>query len=264
MALRFCSFSSGSSGNCYMVATETTVLLVDAGISARKVWAGLETAGLGPSDLKALLLTHEHGDHVRSVRPVVRKAENLEVYANRATWEQLPGNVGEERRRSFVSRQEFTVGDLRVRPFPVSHDAAEPVGFSFFAGEKQLSIVTDTGCVGPELLEEIRGADLLVLEANHDADILRMGPYPYFLKQRILGEYGHLSNEAAGRTLLRLLEEGTKEKRVLLGHLSRENNFPEMAGQTVKNILEEKEYYIGRDLELEILKREEASRIYEW
>ncbi len=161
-----------------------------------------------------------------------------------------------------MNNKPFTVGDIEIKAFNVSHDAADPVGYSFYCMGKQISIVTDTGCIKDEVVEEIVEADILVIEANHDVDMLRIGRYPWYLKQRILGDSGHLSNESAGKALTRLLSRHSKERRILLAHLSKENNFPEMAYQTVKNILEEQNYYIGTHTKLGTLIRDEISIVY--
>ena len=212
-------------------------------------------------NVEALLITHEHSDHIKGVRVLARKLPHIKLYANPMT---SAAFAPEEREafHAFASGERFAVGDIEVKAFHVSHDAADPVGFSFFCGGRQLSIVTDTGVIPEALLEEICEADLLVLEANYDADMLLMGRYPWFLKKRIAGEQGHLSNEAASMALLAILTRKIKKRQVLLAHLSKENNFPEMALQTVKNALEENDFFVGKHIELDILRRDERSAIY--
>ncbi|WP_130863105.1 MBL fold metallo-hydrolase [Bacilliculturomica massiliensis] len=263
MTLGFCSFSSGSSGNCYMVRSNTTALLVDAGISGKKIWEGLERTQTPREMVTALLITHEHSDHTKSVGTVSKKQKDLCVYASEGTWDKITAPVAEHQRRCFQAGDVFEIGDIQVKTFRVSHDAADPVGYSFYSGDRQISIVTDTGYVREETMEEMTGADILVLEANHDVDMLRIGKYPWFLKQRVLSDEGHLSNEAAGNALVDLISRREKERCVLLAHLSRENNFPEMAYQTVKNILEEANYYIGKHVFLDTLLRDTVSSLYE-
>lgn len=263
MTLSFCSFSSGSSGNCYLVKSETTALLVDAGISGKKIYEGLEMTATPKEQLTALLITHEHIDHTKSIRTLLKKEKTLKAYANAMTWAQIDAQICEEQKEVFETGEMFFIGDIMIKTFHVSHDAAEPVGYTFSSGGKQISIVTDTGCMSEEIISEIKEADILILEANHDVDMLKVGRYPWFLKQRVLGEEGHLSNEAAGEAILRLLSENGKERCVLLAHLSRENNFPEMAYQTVKNILEEANFYIGKQLELNMIIRDKISLVYE-
>lgn len=263
MTLSFCSFSSGSSGNCYLVKTEKTAVLVDAGISGKRIFESLEKTGTTKEQLKGLLITHEHMDHVKSVKTVTRKHGSLKAYANEKTWLMVDNNLDESNKSIFETGKSFYIEDLEIKPFQVSHDAIEPVGFSFYKGGKQISIITDTGCMTEEIFAEIVDADILILEANHDVEMLRMGRYPWFLKKRVLGEEGHLSNVTAGETVCRLIKEKVKQRFVLLAHLSKENNFPEMAFQTVKNILEEKNFYIGTDVEINTIVRDEMSAIYE-
>lgn len=263
MTLSFCSFSSGSSGNCYLIKSENTALLVDAGISGKKILEGLEKTQTKLDLLLGLLITHEHSDHTKSIRVLTKKHSGLQAYANEKTWSMIGLDICEGQKKTFATGQTFFIGDIEVKPFQVSHDAADPVGFSFYSKGKQISVVTDTGYLSQEIMGEITNADILILEANHDVDMLKMGRYPWFLKQRVLGEEGHLSNVAAGEALVKLITEKEKERRVLLAHLSRENNFPEMAYQTVKNILEEANYYIGKHIQLNTIIRDEISCVYE-
>jgi phosphoribosyl 1,2-cyclic phosphodiesterase len=263
MVLSFCSFSSGSSGNCYLIKSETTAILVDAGISAKRILAGLEHTDTTEEQLIALLVTHEHVDHIRSLSTMMKRRKKIEAYANEKTWLRLGETVEESRRKCFENSEPFEIGDITVKAFQVCHDAVDPVGYSFYSQGKQISIITDTGCIQEEMVKEVQDADLLVLEANHDVDMLKFSRYPWFLKQRILGDRGHLSNETAARMLLKIIAGCTKERCILLAHLSRENNFPEMAYQTVKNILEEENYYIGTHIELNTIVRDEISMTYQ-
>jgi len=263
MTLSFCSFSSGSSGNCYLIKSEETAILVDAGISGKRIFEGLEATDTPKDSLKAILITHEHTDHIKSIKVLTKKLKPIKAYANALTWSRLDDDICESQREIFATGESFKIGDIEVKTFSVSHDAVDPVGYTFRSGGKQISIVTDTGCMKEEIIDEIKEADLLVLEANHDVDMLKIGKYPWFLKQRVLGEEGHLSNTAAGETILRLLSENKKERYILLAHLSRENNFPEMAYQTVKNILEEADYYIGKHVKLNTILRDEVSIVYQ-
>ena len=262
MALTFCSFSSGSSGNCYLIRSEESAILVDAGISGRKIFRALASVEVDPPDVSAVLITHEHSDHVRSLKTIARKMPHIRACANSGTWKNIGSLVAEKQRAVFQTGEPFYINDIKVNSFPLSHDAEEPVGFSFYKGDKQISILTDTGFLSGEIYEEIKGADLLVLEANHDVDMLRIGKYPWFLKQRILGHKGHLSNVDAAEAICRILSEKQKYIHVLLAHLSRENNFPEMAYQTIKNLLEEKNYYIDTNICLNIIGRDEMSALY--
>ncbi|MBR3719458.1 MAG: MBL fold metallo-hydrolase [Firmicutes bacterium] len=266
MNLAICSLASGSSGNCYVVRGGDTFVLVDAGISGRQIKDRLKAIGLDPERLSAILLTHSHSDHVKGLAAILKSTDAL-VYANEATAADACPELPAERLQLFSTGKGFPVGSLQVQSFPVSHDTADPVGFSFLRENKQVSIVTDTGVVTQPVYDQIRGADILVLESNHDENILRMGRYPWFLKQRILGEQGHLSNEAAAKALASALAEedalhgSIKPRTVLLAHLSRENNFPEMALATVNNILEERGL-LRAGLSISALPRTEQSAVY--
>ena len=265
MNLRICSLASGSSGNSYVVFTDNTTLIVDAGISCKRICEGLESLGKSLADVSGILITHEHSDHIKGLPVLLKK--NLPLYVNRETkrgiedalsLEIAPGNTV-----IFEQNEVFRIGDIEITSFPTSHDALNPTAFAFEADGRRICIVTDTGCVSPEIKDQIRLADILVLESNHDENVLRMGPYPWFLKQRILSEAGHLSNEAAADALAEIVAEEKSEKRriVLLAHLSRENNFPEMALTTVENTLRENGCS-PRACVIKVLSRNEVSEIY--
>ena len=266
MNLAICSLASGSSGNCYVVCAGRQFVLVDAGISGKQIREGLASLGLSEENLCGVFLTHSHSDHVKGLSVLMRRAKNAIVYANEATLHGSGLSVPTERIRTFTTGETFFLEDLEVRTFPVSHDTEDPAGFTFRRGGRQLSIVTDTGVVTPAIAEQIRLADILVLESNHDVNILRMGPYPWFLKQRILSDRGHLSNEAAANALAEALAQQLElgeipEKTVLLAHLSQENNFPQMAMATVSNILEERGMLLA-GVRIEVLSRTQPSDIY--
>lgn len=263
MALKFCSLASGSSGNCYLIKHENKSLLIDAGISGKRIFQGLEDAGVAPEEVCGLLVTHEHIDHVRSLPIVTKKLPNIKAYANENTWAAIERPVADEKQATFDTGEDFHIEDFLIRPFLIPHDAAEPVGYSIYIADKQISIVTDVGHMTDEIFNEIINADLLVLEANHEEEILLMGSYPYNLKRRILGENGHLSNVSAGECLCGLIEANPKKRRVLLGHLSKENNDPSVAMLAIKNTLMEKDIFIGNDLKVEVVHRDCCSCLYE-
>lgn len=266
MNLAICSLASGSSGNCYVVRGGDTFVLVDAGISGKQIRERLSAIGLEPSRLSAILLTHSHSDHTKGLAAVLKTTDAC-IFTNEATAADACGDLPGGRVRLFETGDGFELGELQVQTFPVSHDTTDPVGFTFRREGKQVSIVTDTGIVTPRIYEQIRDADILVLESNHDESILRMGRYPWFLKQRILGEEGHLSNEAAAKALALALEEerdtewAERPRTVLLAHLSQENNFPEMALTTVNNILEERGL-LRSGLKIRVLPRTQRSPVY--
>lgn len=263
MALKFCSFASGSSGNSYLVKDDNTAVLIDAGISGKRILQGLEETDTPREMVSALLITHEHIDHVQSIPVLTKRIPDLSVYANQATWENIERPVPQDCRHIFETGQDFRIGDLTIRPFPVPHDAAEPVGFSVYGDDRQISICTDVGYITDEIREEIQDADLLLLEANHEREMLLMGRYPYPLKQRILGDEGHLSNVSAGECLGEIVGRREKKRQVLLGHLSRENNDPHVAMLAVRNTLQEQEIFVGGDLEITVARRDERSRLFE-
>lgn len=261
--IKFCSLYSGSSGNCIYLATDCTKILIDAGLSGKKIIEALCSIGEKPSELSAILVTHEHSDHTRGVGILSRKFD-IPVYANENTWKAMEQDLGPikvENKRCFNTGVQFGLGDVEVRSFGIPHDAAEPVAFNFFAKGKKITTATDIGHINKELLKYIENSDLLLLESNHDIEMLKVGPYPWHLKKRILGDHGHLSNEMAGKLVTYLAEKGTR--RFLLGHLSRENNFPELAYQTVFNMLNDKKINIGTDILLDIALRDRASKVLE-
>lgn len=264
MSLQFCSLSSGSNGNCYLIGTERTLILVDAGISCKKIIQQLTELRLRPELLSGVLITHEHADHIKGAEVLSRKYQ-IPLFTNEKTGEEmlrLMKRTEGVRLQSFETGRPFSLGNIDIMPFPVSHDAADPVGFSLCSGGRQISTATDTGCITEEMLRELSTADLLILEANHDEDMLKMGKYPWFLKQRILSPVGHLSNEAAGEAIVQIAGSMSKPRQILLGHLSRENNFPEMAVATVKNVMEEHNLFPGNKLQIHLLKRDALSRVY--
>jgi len=232
------------------------------GISGKKIMEGLSVSGILPEQVLGILITHEHSDHIKSLKVTTKKLTNATTYCNIGTWTYLQELVPEDRQITFESGRSFQIGEITVKPFRISHDAAEPVGYSFFAQGKQISVLTDTGCVTEEIFEEIKDADLVALEANHDKDVLQFCRYPYHIKRRILSDIGHLSNEAAGDCICRLVSDNAKKRQILLSHLSHENNTPEIAKVTITNILETAGIYSGGDLYIDVITREKISNIY--
>ncbi|TVY10728.1 MBL fold metallo-hydrolase [Paenibacillus cremeus] len=240
MGIKFSVLSSGSTGNAMVVATDEGKVLIDAGLSAKKVEQLLKERGMSAADLDAILVTHEHADHIKGLGAVARKFD-LPVYANEKTWEALDKQIGEivEANRCVMQTGEILeFGSLQVESYGISHDAAEPVGYCFYEGEQKLSLATDLGYMSSKVKEKIQDSDVLVLESNHDIEMLRMGKYPWNIKRRILSDLGHLSNEAAGEGLVDVMTERTK--RVYLAHLSRDHNLMELARLTVSNVVDDK------------------------
>ena len=234
--MRLCSIASGSSGNCIYVGTDTTHVLVDVGISRKRTEEGLNSLGICPGELDAIFVTHEHSDHISGLGVFSRKY-NVPIYATPKTLDAIRGcrslgAIDDGLFQTVKADESFTIKDMTVNPMRISHDAAEPVAYRFSYGKQKIGVITDLGTYNDYTIESLRGMDALLLEANHDVNMLQVGPYPYPLKQRILGDRGHLSNENSGRLLSRLLHD--KLQYIVLGHLSKENNLPELAYETVK------------------------------
>ncbi len=264
MAIKLCSLSSGSSGNCIYINNNGAGLLIDGGISCKSTFQNLRNAGECTSTIKALLITHEHSDHIKCAGVISRKLD-IPIYANANTWEAMESSLGRvksENIKIFETGKEFEIDGIRIKAYNIPHDAIEPVGFSFVMQDIKIGFATDLGYFSDEAMENLKGSDFVLLESNHDIEMLKAGSYPYFLKRRILGEKGHLSNEAAGHAAYELINAGAKQ--IMLGHLSRENNFPELAFETVKSVLEEKGISIGRDVDLNLAPRSTPSRVFIW
>ena len=262
MQLQFCPLFSGSSGNALYVGTDKTKILIDAGLSGAKITAEMDKIGVSPAELKAILVTHEHADHISGVG-VLSRRYHLPVYASLGTWAAMSGKVGAIDagcRISFETGEDFSIGDLDIRPFPTPHDAADPVGYAVSAAGSRVAIATDIGAVRDGWLREVEGADVLLLEANHDVDTLKASRYPYELKRRILSTRGHLSNDDAGKAAAELAKRGVRV--IVLGHLSGENNFPELAYASVACALEEAGLKPGRDVMLSVARRDGRSELF--
>jgi len=230
--IRFLTLASGSSGNSTYVGTEDEGILIDAGVSTRRLTKCLEGAGVSLNTIKGVLVTHEHGDHVAGLEVLTRKCR-LPVYCTEKTGERLQETLraGEERCQYLTAGQTFEVGELKIESFPLSHDAADPVGFVVNYKGTRLGLATDTGVITSGTKKVLQGCQALILEANHDVEMLKKGRYPYPLKQRILSSVGHLSNEDAGSALLEVVCGDTEK--VVLAHLSAENNRADLALDTV-------------------------------
>ena len=235
--LKVATLASGSSGNCTVVSDGKVHILIDAGISAKRVITGLRELGIEGKDVAAILITHEHSDHICGL-PVLCKQLGAELYTTEPTARQICYRTAglESRFRVFDPGERFALGDLVVSSFATSHDCACPVGYTVTDGKKKLALCTDTGVVTGAMTAAVRGADTLIGEFNYDPDMLRAGPYPAYLKERILGDRGHLSNEMGGKLAAWAVEQGTK--RVVMAHLSKENNLPAVAMAAAKRALE--------------------------
>lgn len=234
--MKLCSIASGSGGNCIYIGSEHTHILVDAGISKKKIEEGLRTIGLSGNDISGVLVTHEHSDHIGGIG-VLSRGFKLPIYATNGTLKGIQeyknlGKMPEGLYNPIVSDEIFTIGDLTIEPFRISHDAYEPTGFRISDGNKSIAIATDLGEYNEYTIKKLCKLDAVFLEANHDVHMLEVGNYPYSLKKRVLSEKGHLSNELSGRLLCDILH--SELKHVVLGHLSQENNYEMLAYETVK------------------------------
>ncbi len=262
MAVLFCSLASGSSGNCHLINDGESSILIDVGLSGVRIENKLKEIDIDPGSLTAILVSHEHNDHICGVG-VLSRRYNIPIYANRGTWEGMGTKIGEIRENNikcFNSGEDFNIKDFNIRSYDISHDANEPVGFSIEKDDVKISIVTDLGYIDENITKQVGGSDLVVLESNHDEEMLKVGRYPYYLKRRILSDVGHLSNEAAGDAIIDLVNENVRS--ILLAHLSKENNFPELAVTTIKNILADEKIIIGEDIDLDLAHRDRISNIY--
>lgn len=253
--LKFCTFASGSSGNCTLVSHESTHILIDAGISLRRTVFSLKELGLEPSDLSGVLVTHEHTDHVKGLYNLTKHFA-VPIFATHKTAIALVSSRPElnEAICVFNSGDSFGLGSMEIHSFKTPHDTPESVGYKLRAGSRALALVTDLGCVPGSVLNAVSGCDAVILEANHDVEMLINGRYPPFLKKRILGDRGHLSNEAGAQFAMNLVQSGTR--RLVLAHLSRDNNTPERAFSAFNLHLRSGGAVLGRDFEMSVAPRD--------
>lgn len=231
--LKFCSLFSGSTGNCLFVESENSKILIDAGGSAKRITSALSLISVAPEEIDGIIVTHEHSDHVQSLGTMSKKF-NIPVFANKETWNAMPeqkAKILDNNQNFFSVGNEFEIKDLKINPFSIPHDAANPCGFNIFKDSKKISIATDLGHITPELMQHLEKSCFALIESNYDLNVLKYSRYPYSLKERIAGPLGHLSNDTSGKVISKLADSGLKN--VLLGHLSKENNFPELAYKTV-------------------------------
>lgn len=260
--MKFCSLYSGSSGNSIFIASDNAKVLIDAGLSGKKIDDALKHIGEESSSIDGIFITHEHIDHIKGVGVLSRKYD-IPIYANDNTWAVMEKNIGkikEHNIRIMDRRSSITINDLEIRSFNIPHDAIAPVGYTVSYAGKNASVVTDFGVFTEEIRDNIIDSDIILLESNHDVNMLRMGPYPYKLKLRVLGENGHLSNEDCGSAIVSLLKND-KKKQIVLGHLSGTNNHPDLAYQTVVDVLSANGIRPGDDVILQLASRHNPSEI---
>ncbi len=256
--IKMCSLRSSSKGNATIVYSDTTKILVDCGISGKVLCDAMCQAGLPPEEIDAMLITHEHSDHTKGVGVVARKY-NIPVFATYGTWsamQKLVGEIPRGCRRVFDRKISFKIGDITVNAFEIPHDAAEPVGYSFECDGYKAAVATDIGFMSDELFEKIKGSHTVLLESNYDLFMLDAGTYPYELKFRIKSDKGHLCNDDAALTARDLVKTGTKK--IILGHISPENNYPDLAFETTRLCLAGNGITVGKDVELYVAKKDDV------
>lgn len=262
--MKLCSITSGSSGNCICVGSDNTTLLIDAGISGKRIECGLNSIDMTTKDVDGILITHEHSDHIKGLGVLARKY-GIPIYTTEGTKEAIlsnpsVGKISEDLFCCICADYPFCIGDLEVAPFSIYHDAADPLGYRINQGDHSVAVATDLGHYDDYIVKHLQDLDMLLLEANHDVNMLQVGSYPYYLKRRILSDRGHLSNETAGRLLCEVLHD--KMKAVLLGHLSQENNYAALAYETVcAEVTMGNNPYKASDFDISVAKRDMPSKL---
>ncbi|UOR10800.1 MBL fold metallo-hydrolase [Halobacillus amylolyticus] len=263
MTLRFSVLASGSTGNAFYIESGDEKILVDAGLSGKKIEGLLEQVDVNPANLSRILVTHEHSDHIKGLGIMARRY-NLPIFANEKTWRAMDGQLGKlsiDQKFHFNMEETKTFGGIDIESFAVSHDAADPMFYTFHRNGKKVALVTDLGYVSERIKKTVEGADAYIFESNHDVGMLRMGRYPWSVKRRILGDSGHVSNEDSALALTDIMTDQTR--RVYLAHLSLDNNMKDLARMSVKNVLEERGFEIGPRIELYDTDPAQATPIYE-
>ena len=256
---RFCTLYSGSSGNSTLVSNGNTNILIDAGVSCAKICTSLKEIGLSAEEIDGIVITHEHIDHVRGVDVLARKF-HIPVYASKGTLSKMElSRVEDKYIRPVKSGESFEIRDICIYPFKIPHDASEPLGYTMCVDDKRFSVATDIGHLSEALVKSLCKSDTVLLESNHDVKMLNEGAYPNYLKKRILSDFGHLPNDKAAWMATQLAKWGTT--RIILGHLSKENNLPSLAYETSKNMLESNGIKVGNDVILKVADRSNICEI---
>jgi len=261
----FCPLASGSNGNSVFVGCESTRVLFDAGSSGKRIQSSLRLIDIEPESISAIIITHEHCDHIIGAGVLSRRFD-VPLYATEKTWiamerEPLLGPVSSKNKKIVCYDEIFTIGEMRIKPFKLSHDAAEPAGYSVFAEKYKISIATDLGLATDGVKDNLYDSDILLLESNHDVEMLKNGSYPWPLKKRIMSDFGHLSNLNCGTLITEIFSD--RIKHVYLGHLSEENNRPYLAMETVCSILEANGIRPGSDFDITLADRGQVSEYIE-
>ncbi|WP_077623745.1 MBL fold metallo-hydrolase [Sediminibacillus massiliensis] len=250
MTISFSVLASGSTGNAFYIASEREKILVDAGLSGKEMERLLAEVNIDPNEITRLLVTHEHSDHIKGLGIMARRY-NLPIFANEKTWKAMEGSIGKislDQKFLFNMEETKSFGDIDVESFGVSHDAAEPMFYTFHHNKKKVALVTDLGYVSERIKKTVENADAYIFESNHDVSMLRMGRYPWNVKRRILGDSGHVSNEDCALALSDII--GNETKRIYLAHLSKDNNMKELARMSVENYLNDNGFTIGDKISL--------------
>lgn len=255
--LKCCSLFSGSSGNSFFIQSLHAKILIDVGVSCKKIETALkENFNLNLKDINAILITHEHIDHTKSLNLISNKY-NIPVYATTGTWSALgETKVSNENKNIIKLNNSFNIMDIRIFPFETPHDAVEPCGFNIYDGDSKISIATDIGHIDETLFNHLKQSSFIMLESNYEPNILKYSSYPYILKKRISGDSGHLSNIDAGKAISKLIDYGLKE--ALLIHLSKENNVPEIAYQSIQSCLSK----TNQNINIHVAPRDNLSHIF--
>lgn len=260
--MKFCSLYSGSSGNSIFVGTDNAKILIDAGLPGKKIDEALKTIGEDPSEINGIFITHEHLDHIKGVGVLSRKYD-IPIYANDKTWAAMESNLGKIKEHNIKimdRRSTLSINDLDIKSFNIPHDAIAPVGYVMHSEGKKVSVTTDFGIYTQEIKDNIKECEVILLECNHDISMLKFGPYPYNLKRRILSEVGHLSNEDCGKAIVDILNH-QNGKKIFLGHLSGTNNHPDLAYQTVLDVLNQNSIKLNEDVFISMASRHNPSEI---
>lgn len=260
--MRICVLASGSKGNCIYIEGNQTKILIDAGISKLEIEKRLSLINVNPSEINSILITHEHSDHIAGVGNFARKY-GCNVFAHKDIWPLLETKIGDLKTSQQIefSNLPFHLNELNINAFDVDHDALHCVGFSVECNNKKFSTATDLGHTTPEIIKHLYTSDAILLEANHDIEMLKNNPhYPYSLKQRILSNHGHLSNEATAKAIIEML--GKNVRGIMLGHLSEENNSPQKAIQTIQDIFKQNDVKSNQNLVIDIATQKQVSRIF--
>lgn len=265
--MRLCSIASGSSGNCIYVGSKNTHLLVDTGISKKRIIERLNKLDIDACDLDGILITHEHIDHIKGLG-VMNRAFNIPMYCTNDTFKAMKNvkSIGEIDFSNFHiidANDDFLIGDINVQSIATSHDSSDSCIYRFNHCNNSVAVVTDLGTYDEKIINKLKNLNAMLLEANHDIKMLEVGPYPYMLKQRVASDKGHLSNEQAGEFLNKIINPNLE--RIYLGHLSKDNNFPELALETVKCEItyDDSHEFKGEEINIKVAERETISECFE-